>query len=31
MLTGVMEKLMLLANPAYEAFTKVVDGIVYLF
>ena len=31
MLTGVMEKIMLMANPAYDAFTKLVDGIVYLF
>jgi len=31
MLTGVMEKVMLMANPAYDAFTKLVDGIVYLF
>jgi len=31
MLTGITEKLLLLAQPAYDAFTKVVDGIVYLF
>ncbi len=31
MLTGIVEKALLLASPALEAWTKVVDAIVYVF